>query len=186
MTRDECFLCVGDGAPCAPANGTRLNFLVVHPTFDLLQRRLESDLNFRMQFAGVIIINLPVNKRETVNGEILISRPSMYHGTFGQERFICNCGGFSQDIRDAITTGGGLYGGGGGREGDGTLMRLRSLSDVASTSCAMTSTVARLSSHRRRHGGCMIYFRLSPFRALRFPPSISSSRFERATCVRLR
>lgn len=59
-----------------------------------------------------------------------------------RERFICNCGGFSQDIRDAITTGGGLYDRGwgeGGGEGHG-LMRLRSLSDVASTSCAVTST----------------------------------------------
>lgn len=41
----------------------------------------------------------------------------MYLGTFGQERFICNCDGFSQDIRDAITTDGGLYGGGMGGRG---------------------------------------------------------------------
>ena len=110
----------------------------------------------------------------TVNGEILV------HSVKNDlSAIVC---GFSQDIRDAITTGRGLYG-----RGTGTYLnaikvvircRFHFLRDDVGG--------ARLSSHRRRHGGCMIYFRLSPFRALRFPPSISSSRFERATCVRVR
>lgn len=65
--------------------------------------------------------------------------------TFGQERFICNCGGFLRTLgtRSRTDVGSWVAGGGWreeGRERGRALMRLRSLSDVASTSCAVTST----------------------------------------------
>lgn len=60
-----------------------------------------------------------------------------------------------------------------GCSGGWALMRLRSLSDVADVSCAMTSTRSFVIA-RRRHGGCMIYFRFPPF-----APFVSCRRFPR-------
>lgn len=77
---------------------------------------------------------------------------------------------FPRDIRDTITAGKRIAGWG-CSGGSWALTRLRSLSDVAGVSCTMTSSCSFVIA-RRRHGGCMIYFRLPSF-----APFVSCRRF---------
>lgn len=109
----KCFLCVGDEAPHALRmerggsifGDTRLTFSPRDITYTI-----SSGFTFRISICDSNCRQPPrIKQKLSARRDIDIS-PFHVLGTFGQERFICNCGGFSQDIRDAITTAGGLYG----------------------------------------------------------------------------